>query len=159
MSFDYERWKQSQFNSMEEEIPSRMAFPPSITWAGMIWATIGVITLLSVLVLSSQTGTIRSPGSILAGLLFLYGGIRATCGTTPGTLRSGIASIVLGFIWVGAGVLSLKWVPWSNGMFLFISGGMGGALILAGFLAVIGQSSYQKWRDACAGGGSRSHGK
>jgi hypothetical protein len=156
MSFDYERWKKAQFASMEEAIPSRVAFPPSITWAGMIWALTGVLTLGSVLVLSLQTGTIRTPGSILAGLLFLYGGLRATSGTTPGTFRSGIASIVLGVIWVCAGVLSTTWGFGSNGALLIISGGMGGAFILAGVLAVSGQPSYQKWRAAHAGGGSRS---
>jgi hypothetical protein len=158
MSCDYEQWKASQLKSMEENTTPRVAFPPSITWAGMIWATIGVITLLMVVVLSLQIGTIRSPGSVLAGFLFLYGGLRATSGTTPGTLRSGIASIVLGFIWVSAGVLFTKSGLGSISS-LLISGGSGGALILAGLLAVIGRSSYQKWREANAGRGSRSHGK
>jgi hypothetical protein len=160
MSFDYEGWKESQFRRMEQETASKIAFPPSITWAGIIWAATGVFSLLTVMVLSWQTGTIRSPGAVLGGLLFLYGGLRATSGTTPGTLRTGIASIVLGIIWVGAGVLlSTKLALGPNVMLLLISGGMGGALILAGFLAVTGRSSYQKWRDAHAGGGSRSHGK
>ena len=160
MSFDYERWKESQLSRVGQDITFKTAFPPSITVAGIIWAAIGVFTLGTVIVLSSQTGTIRSPGAILAGLFFLYGGFRTTSGATPGTLRSGIASILLGFLWVGAGVIMSTYVGFqSTGMVLLISGGMGGALILAGFLAVIGQSSYQKWRDACAGGGSRSHGK
>ena len=159
MSFDYERWKESQFSRMEQEITSTTAFPPSILWAGIIWVAIGVLTLLTVGVLSAQTGTIRSPGSVLAGLFFLYGGFRTTSGATPGTLKSGIASILLGFVWVGSGVLSTNLGVGSNGVLLVVSGGMGGALILAGFLAVIGRSCYQRWRDAHAGGVPRSHRK
>jgi hypothetical protein len=163
MSFDYERWKESQFSRMEQEITSRTAFPPSITWAGIIWIATGVFTLVTVGVLSLQTGTIRTPGSVLAGLFFLYGGFRTTSGATPGTFRNGIASILLGvaWVWVGSGVvLFTNSGLGSNGiMALLISVGMGGALILAGFLAVCGRSSYQKWRDAHAGGGSRSHGR
>jgi hypothetical protein len=156
MSFEYERWKESQFSRMEQETTASTAFPPSITWAGIIWAAIGVFTLGAIMVLSWQTGTIRSPGSILAGLFFLYGGLRTTSGTTPGTLLSGIASILLGSTWVGAGVMSANLGLGSNAMLLLISGGMGGALILAGFLALTGRSSYQKWREAHA---ARSHGK
>ena len=158
MSFDYERWKESQFSRMEQETAPGTAFPPSITWAGIIWAATGVFTLGTVLVLSAQTGNLRSPGSVLAGLFFLYGGLRTTSGATPGTLRSGIASILLGIVWVGAGVLMFTNLGLgSNGVGLLVTGGMGGALILAGFLAVAGRSSYQKWREAHAGGGSRSH--
>jgi hypothetical protein len=125
----------------------------------MIWVATGAFALLAVLVLSAQTGTIRTPGSVLGGLLFLYGGLRATSGTTPGTLRSGIGSILLGLIWVIVGVfLSTNLAPRSNGP-LLISGGMGGALILAGLLAVSGHSSYQKWRDARAGRTSRAQGR
>ena len=160
MSFDYERWKESQLSRVGQDITFKTAFPLSITVAGIIWAAIGVFALGTVIVLSSQTGTIRSPGAILAGLFFLYGGFRTTSGATPGTLRSGIASILLGFLWVGAGVImstNLGLQP--NGLLLLISGGMGGTLILAGFLAVIGRSSYQRWRDAHAGGVPLSHGK
>src|SRR5262245_44390778 len=106
MSFDYERWKKSQYSRMEQETTSGTAFPPSITWAGIIWAATGVLTLAAVMVLSWQTGTIRTPGAILGGLFFLYGGLRTTSGASPGTLRSGIASILLGFAWVGVGILS-----------------------------------------------------
>jgi len=160
MSFDYERWKESQWSRVEQDVTFTTAFPLSITVAGFIWAAIGALTLGTVLVLSSQTGTIRSPGGILAGLFFLYGGFRAMSGTSPGTLRSGVASILLGSLWVGAGVvMSTNLGLESNGMLLLISGGMGGALILAGFLAVMGRSNYQRWRDARAGGVPRSHGK
>ena len=159
MSFDYERWKESQLSRVGQDITFKTAFPLSITVAGIIWAAMGVFTLGTVIVLSSQTGTIRSPGAILGGLFFLYGGFRTTSGATPGTLRSGIASILLGLLWVGTGVImstSLN-LP-SNDTLLLFSGGMGGALILAGFLAVIGRSSYRSWRDAHAGGVARSHG-
>jgi hypothetical protein len=159
MSFDYERWKESQFRRMEQPATSGTAFPLSITWAGIIWAATGVFTLGTVVILSSQTGTLRTPGSVLAGLFFLYGGLRTTSGATPGTLGSGIASILLGFAWVGVGVVSTNLGLGANGMGLLVSGGMGGALILAGFLALAGRSSYQKWRGAHAGGGSRSDGK
>jgi hypothetical protein len=160
MSFDYERWKESQFSRMEQETTSGTAFPTSITWAGIIWAATGVFTLGTVVVLSLQTGTIRSPGSVLAGLFFLYGGLRTTSGATPGTLRSGIASILLGFAWVGARViLSMNLGLGSNHMVMLISGGMGGALILAGLLALNGRCSYQKWREAHAGVVPRSDGK
>jgi hypothetical protein len=161
MSFDYERWKESQFIQMEQETTSRTAFPPSILWAGIIWTATGVFTLATVMVLSWQTGTIRTPGSVLGGLFFLYGGLRTTSGATPGTFRSGIASILLGFIWVGVGALLSTYLSLRSNaiVLLLISSGMGGALILAGFLALTGRSSYQKWREAHAGEGSRSHGK
>jgi hypothetical protein len=156
MSFDYERWKEEQFSRMRQEAASGVAFPASVTWAGVIWAATGVFTLVVVAVLSWRTGTLRSPGAALGGLLFLYGGVRAASGAAPGTLRSGIGSIVLGCLWVGAGLVITNLGLGPAGLQLLISGGMGGALILAGFLAVIGRSDYHKWREASAGGGSRA---
>jgi hypothetical protein len=155
MSFDYERWKEAQLNGMEQDTTSGSAFPNSIWWAGMIWSATGVFALLTVAILSLQTGTLRTPGSVLGGLLFLYGGVRATTGTTPDTLRTGIASIALGIAWIAAGVLMTNLGLGANGMQLLLSGVMGGALILAGFLALSGRSSYRAWRAAHAGGGSR----
>jgi hypothetical protein len=155
MGFDYEGWKKLQLSEEETDTAPRAAFPLSVMWAGIIWAAVGGVILLTVLALSWQAGTIRSPGSILASLLFLYGGLRAISGTTPGTLRSGIASIVLGLIWIGAGVFMTTLVLPSNGtQVILLSGGMGGALILAGSLAVIGGKNYQKWRHASADGNS-----
>jgi hypothetical protein len=159
MSFDYERWKESQLSRVEQETTFKTAFPLSITVAGIIWVAIGVFTLGTVIVLSSQTGTIRSPGAILGGLFFLYGGFRTTSGATPGTLRSGIASILLGFLWVGAGVIMSTYLSFRSTGMVLLSAGMGGALILAGCLAISGRSSYQRWRDAQEGGVSRSHRK
>jgi hypothetical protein len=151
MSFDYERWKESQLRPMGHDLTFKTTFPTSIMFAGIIWAAIGVFILGTVIVLSTQTGTIRSPGSIVAGLFFLYGGFRTTSGATPGTLRSGVASILLGFLWIGSGAIMANLDLQSADKLLLISGAMGGALVLAGFLAVIGRSSYQKWRDAHAG--------
>jgi hypothetical protein len=130
-----------------QDITFKTAFPLSITVAGIIWAAIGVFTLGTVIVLSSQTGTIRSPGAILAGLFFLYGGFRTTSGATPGTLRSGIASILLGFLWVGAGVIMSTNLGFqSAGMVLLISGGMGRALILAGVLSIVVDEDFIRRR-------------
>jgi hypothetical protein len=160
MSFNYERWKESQLSQVGQDTTVTAAFPLSITVAGLIWAGIGVLTLGAALVLSSLAGTIRSPGTILAGLFFLFGGFRAASGASPGTLRGGVASILLGILWVSAGVImSTAMGLQSNGMLVLISGGMGGALILAGFLAVMGRSSYQRWREAHAGRVPRSRGK
>ena len=150
MSFDYERWKESQLSTLERDFAFKPAFPTSIMVAGLIWAAIGVFTLGTVAVLSSQTGAIRSPGAIMAGLFFLYGGVRTTSGASPGTLRGGIASMLLGFLWIGSGVIMSNLDHQSAGKLLLISGAAGGALLLAGFLAVIGRSSYQKWREAHA---------
>jgi hypothetical protein len=141
---------------MGHDLTFKTAFPTSIMFAGIIWAAIGVLILGTVIELSSQIGTVRSPGSIVAGLFFLYGGFRTTSGATPGTLRSGVASILLGLLWIGSGAIMMNLDLQSADKLLLISGAMGGALVLAGILAVIGRSSYQKWRDAHAGAIARN---
>jgi hypothetical protein len=158
MSFDYERWKQSQYSATEQQTAATISFPTAVTWAGMIWITIGAFALLSVAILSLQTGTVRTPGAALGGLLFLYGGLRATSGTTPGTIRSGIGSILLGFISIAQGLMLPSLGRDADAKLQLVCWGFGGAFILAGFLAVTADGSYQKWRTAQARGGSRSSG-
>jgi hypothetical protein len=159
MSFDYERWKQSQFGAMEQENTAAIPFPTAVAWAGTIWATIGVLALLSVAILSLQTNTVRTPGSALGGLLFLYGGVRAMNGTTPGTFRSGVASILLGFVWVAAGFMMPTLGRDSDVVVKLVSWGFGAAVISAGVLAVGADSSYKRWRNAQARGSSRYAGR
>ena len=164
MPFDYEEWKKAQFSASPtvRQInpaainPAAIPFPVAITWAGIIWAGMGVFTLLCVLALSAQTGTIRTPGSIVAALLFLYGGVRAVSGTTPGTFRSGVASVILGFIWAISGFTMAGLMTPTAGFRIVLlqalACGMGGGMMLAGFLAVGGNSSYLRWRAAQAAG-------
>jgi hypothetical protein len=158
MSFDYERWKQSQYSAMEQENSAAAPFPTAVTWAGMIWTAIGVLALLSVAILSMQTGTVRTPGSILGGLFFLYGGVRATSGTTPGTFRSGIGSILLGFVSIAQGYMLPSLGRDSDVVVQLVCWGFGGAFLFAGFLAATADASYQKWRNARATGSSRPPG-
>jgi hypothetical protein len=156
MTFNYEQWKQAQFGAVEQQQQHSavITFPASVAWAGIIWATIGVVTILAI-VLSSPAGTVRSPGTVLGGVFFLYGGIRAASGTTPGTRGSGIGSILLGSLWLGVGVM-LQSVPGRNEIALLVNCAFGGAFVVAGILAVAGDANYQKWRAAQAARGSRS---
>lgn len=154
MPFDYERWKAEQFHAMEQETASPVSFPASITFAGMIWIAIGALTLLSLVVVERAP----SPGAILGGLLFLYGGIRATRGTSPGMLGSGIGSLLLGVTWVAVGPAIASLRNGSDAVVLLVCVGLGGALILAGFLALMGRSNYQKWREARTSAALRSRG-
>ncbi len=60
-----------------------------------------------------------------------------------------MGSIVLGFLWIGVGImLPAKAGAGANNIVLLVSFAMGGAFVLAGFLAMSGDSSYQKWRNA-----------
>jgi hypothetical protein len=161
MPFDYEQWKKAQFVGspvVQQLDHAAVAFPAAITFAGLIWVGMGCLALLSVAVLSAQTGEIRTPGSIVAGLLFIYGGLRAMSGTTPGTFRSGIASILLGFVWAVVGFVTPS-MGIRSVVVQLVSCGMGGAMMLAGLLAVTANSNYQRWRASQAMSVSRSAGR
>jgi hypothetical protein len=158
VSFDYQRWKELQYGQAQEVAASRVAFPVSVQWAGIIWVVTGVLCFVLVVLRYQMYGNFRGIGTPLAGLLFVYGGLRTTSGTTPGTVRSGIASIVLGLIWIAMGLWMADLVGAQNMStpVLLLSGGAGGALVLAGFLALTGAADYQKWRAAHAARGGRS---
>ena len=145
MSFDYKQWKEAQFK--KEEGQTKVPFPLTITMAGMIWATLGVLHFVAVIL---GVGKGIYPGSkiypsVMMGFVFLCGGLQVACGATlDGTMRGeGIGSIILGFIGICVALFSAK--P------LWVTAGIGVSLILAGFLAVIGETNYQKWREAYTG--------
>jgi hypothetical protein len=162
MPFDYERWKKSQFSQnspMEEEATFKAVFPRSIMWTGLIWCTIGGLHLGFVLMSYFRTWTFRdSGGPIIAGFFYLYAGLRAATGTTPGTVLSGIVSILFGLVWIGVVLLTAKTEGFrpNDVMMMLICCAMGLAILVAGFLAVTGGSSYQVWRNARMSERSRS---
>jgi hypothetical protein len=160
MSFDYNRWKESQLNPVEEETASSVPFPLSIRLAGIIWATVGSLIVMSMVWLSLQVGTVPSPRRLLVGVGIIFVGFVTAGGCVASTAKMGIMSIVLGFFWICFGILSLGHLGVQpNGMLTVLcSCGIGGALLLGGYLAVTGNSSYQKWRNANVGGGWSSRG-
>jgi Zn-dependent protease len=153
MSFDDERWKQKRFEAPHPTEAPGSGVPAGVVWAGVIWTAIGAFQLLVIVGLYLRTGVVSSVGPLIGAVLFLKAGRGAMFGTTPGTVRSGIFSVLLGFVWVAVGVLSAQtFGSQANGWLLVLIGGvLGGALVLAGVMAVSAGPSYQRWRDANLG--------
>jgi hypothetical protein len=150
MSFDYERWKKKHFKRLDETTYGPV-YPPAIMWAGLIWVIAGCLHSAMVLFHSWKTVNLPEPRLLIPGVLYLLIGIRAISGTTPGTIRTGIVSILYGLFWAGVAQLTFKTVGlYTNGAVLsvLVSSGLGGSLLLAGFLAVIAGPRYKRWHNS-----------
>ena len=161
MSFDYNRWKESQLDPLEEAA-SRVPFPLSIRLAGIIWAMVGSLIVMSMVWLFLQAGIVPSPRRLLLGVGIIFVGFVTAGGCIARTSQMGITSIIFGFGWICFGVLSARHLGAEpNGMLtVYSSCATGGAFLLAGYLARTGESSYQKWRNANnIDGGWTSRGK
>jgi hypothetical protein len=75
---------------------------------------------------------------LLVGAVFMYIGVRSVRGTAASTVGYGWCSIVLSFLWLGAGLVVQP--------IAIISIVVGGSLIAAGILALVGEDGYREWR-------------
>jgi hypothetical protein len=150
MSFNYERWKEEQYSAPAVGRRAAVALPAAAFWAGMIWAVVGLIHLLAVPVIALKLGKPGSlAGLVFLGLVHLYWGFRTMNGTAAGTVRNGIMSIAYGLLWVVVAGVGAKQGTNPNAPLVALGlGAFGGALLLAGSLAMIASASYQRWRRA-----------
>jgi hypothetical protein len=113
----------------------------------MIWVAVGVIHLVAVPEAFLKTGKSGLGGLIVLGLIHLCCGLRTLGGTASGTVRSGIFSLVYGFVWTMVAVVGAKQGTNPNAPLLALGiGVVGVALLVAGCLAMIASADYQRWR-------------
>jgi hypothetical protein len=92
------------------------------------------------------------------GVFFLWAGVRAWRGTAGGLVGPGVASVALGLLYIGVGLLlGLPLAMRANGgqaVLLLLLGAacglLGLALLAAGVMAFCAEGAYQTWRESVA---------
>jgi hypothetical protein len=148
MSFNYEQWKQQQFNAPGVGPGRGEDMPTAAFWAGVIWVVAGMVYVLGAVLLSLRVGNFSPAfGLLLWAAVHLAGGVRTLNGTAPGTVRNGILSVVFGLIWVCVAVVGGQTGTNPDAPLLALGlGAFGVALLAAGGLAFSCSGDYKRWR-------------
>jgi hypothetical protein len=159
----------------ERDYLAAASFPAVVRAAGIIWIVIGCILVLNAGLIVVQAGTAaagapRDAGptaaggacsAILVGLFaaaFIFVGVQSINGTARDTLGNAIGSLVFGVLNMGWGVVVAGFGAMLSGrqgdmsVVAVLLGGIGmvagGALTVAGILALVGRGQYRAWRQA-----------
>jgi hypothetical protein len=148
MSFEYKRWKENQFRATNDTPTHAGGCPTILFLVGVIWVAVGLLLLLTILMHSLKSGK-PSPfvGLVFFGLFHLSSGLQTIYGRAAGTIRSGIGSVFLGFVWTMVAVVGAKQGTNPNAPLIALGVGVVGvSLLVAGCLAMLFSPTYQRWR-------------